>query len=122
MWFIAWLPQVIPASCVCAKGTAIEDTVFRLRLSAILLLASATLVAAQSTPTAPIDIKVDPSGWYTYRSRLSRARASQPYSLPDVSRTRLYLEAMERILPKVQLYVIDSDKGRVPLHLRVTGK
>jgi membrane protease subunit HflK len=28
---------------------------------------------------------------------------------------------MERILPRVQLYVIDSDKGRVPLHLRVTG-
>lgn len=40
---------------------------------------------------------------------------------PDVTRTRLYLEAMERILPKVQLYVIDTDKGRVPLHLRVTG-
>jgi modulator of FtsH protease HflK len=42
--------------------------------------------------------------------------------VPDITRTRLYLEAMERILPKVQLYVIDSDKGRVPLHLRVTGK
>jgi membrane protease subunit HflK len=41
--------------------------------------------------------------------------------VPDVTRTRLYLEAMERILPRVQLYVIDSDKGRVPLHLRVTG-
>src|SRR6516162_3019635 len=41
--------------------------------------------------------------------------------VPDVTRTRLYLEAMERILPKVQLYVVDSDKGRVPLHLRVTG-
>jgi membrane protease subunit HflK len=41
--------------------------------------------------------------------------------VPDVTRTRLYLEAMEKILPKVQLYVIDSDKGRVPLHLRVTG-
>ena len=39
----------------------------------------------------------------------------------DVTRTRLYLEAMEKILPKVQLYVIDSDKGRVPLHLRMTG-
>jgi membrane protease subunit HflK len=24
-------------------------------------------------------------------------------------------------LPKLQLYIIDSDKGRVPLHLRVTG-
>ena len=42
--------------------------------------------------------------------------------VPDVTRTRLYLEAMQRILPKVQLYVIDSDKGRVPLHLRVTGQ
>ena len=41
--------------------------------------------------------------------------------VPDVTRTRLYLEAMEKILPKVQLYIIDSDKGRVPLHLRVTG-
>ena len=42
--------------------------------------------------------------------------------VPDITRTRLYLEAMERILPKVQLYVIDLDKGRVPLHLRVTGQ
>jgi membrane protease subunit HflK len=41
--------------------------------------------------------------------------------LPDVTRTRLYLEAMERILPKLQLYILDSEKGRVPLHLRVTG-
>ena len=40
---------------------------------------------------------------------------------PDVTRTRLYLEAMEKILPKLQLYIVDSDKGRVPLHLRVTG-
>jgi modulator of FtsH protease HflK len=39
----------------------------------------------------------------------------------DVTRTRLYLEAMERVLPKLQLYIIDSDKGQVPLHLRVTG-
>jgi membrane protease subunit HflK len=41
---------------------------------------------------------------------------------PDVTRTRLYLEAMERILPKVQLYVVDSDKGRAPLHVRVSGQ
>jgi modulator of FtsH protease HflK len=40
---------------------------------------------------------------------------------PDITRARLYLEAMEKILPKAQLYVIDSDKGRVPLHLKVTG-
>jgi dihydrofolate reductase len=31
------------------------------------------------------------------------------------------LEAMEKILSKLQLYIIDSDKGRVPLHLRMTG-
>jgi modulator of FtsH protease HflK len=40
---------------------------------------------------------------------------------PEVTRTRIYLEAMEKILPKLQLYIIDSDKGRVPLHLRMTG-
>lgn len=39
----------------------------------------------------------------------------------DITRIRLYLEAMEKVLPKVQLYVIDSDKGRVPLHLRMSG-
>jgi membrane protease subunit HflK len=39
----------------------------------------------------------------------------------DITRTRLYLEAMEKVLAKVQLYVFDSDKGRVPLHLKVTG-
>jgi modulator of FtsH protease HflK len=38
---------------------------------------------------------------------------------PDITRARLYLEAVERILPKAQLYVIDSDKGRVPLHLKL---
>jgi membrane protease subunit HflK len=41
--------------------------------------------------------------------------------VPDVTRTRLYLETMEKILPRVQLYVVDSENGRVPLHLRVTG-
>jgi membrane protease subunit HflK len=38
-----------------------------------------------------------------------------------ITRTRLYLEAMEKVLPRVQFYVIDSDKGRIPLHLRLTG-
>ena len=40
---------------------------------------------------------------------------------PDITRTRLYLEAMEKILPKVKLYVLDSENGRAPLNLRVTG-
>jgi membrane protease subunit HflK len=39
----------------------------------------------------------------------------------DITRTRLYLEAVEKILPRVRLYVVDSDKGRVPLHLRLSG-
>lgn len=38
----------------------------------------------------------------------------------DVTRTRLYLEAMERVLPKVRLYVIDSDGGEVPINLRLS--
>jgi modulator of FtsH protease HflK len=38
---------------------------------------------------------------------------------PEITRSRLYLEAMERILPKVQMYVIDTEKGQVPLNLRV---
>jgi membrane protease subunit HflK len=39
----------------------------------------------------------------------------------DITRTRLYLEAVEKILPRVRLYVVDTDKGRVPLHLRISG-
>jgi membrane protease subunit HflK len=40
---------------------------------------------------------------------------------PEVTRSRLYLEAMEKILPKVKLYVLDTDNGRAPFNLRVTG-
>jgi membrane protease subunit HflK len=40
---------------------------------------------------------------------------------PDITRARLYLEAMERALPKVKMYVTDSQDGRVPLNLRVTS-
>lgn len=39
---------------------------------------------------------------------------------PDVTRARLYLDSMERILPKVKLYVIDSEGGRIPINLRVS--
>jgi modulator of FtsH protease HflK len=38
---------------------------------------------------------------------------------PDITQTRLYLEAMEEILPEVTMYVIDSEKGQVPVNLRV---
>ena len=37
----------------------------------------------------------------------------------DVTRTRLYLEAMEKILPKVKKYVIDSERGQKPINLRL---
>ena len=39
---------------------------------------------------------------------------------PDITRVRLYLEAMEEILPKVNKYIIDSEHGRVPFNLRLT--
>jgi membrane protease subunit HflK len=38
---------------------------------------------------------------------------------PDVTRTRLYLEAMEKILPRVKKYVIDSEHGQTPINLRL---
>ena len=38
---------------------------------------------------------------------------------PDVTRTRLYLEAMEKILPKLKKYVIDSDRGKKPINLHL---
>jgi len=38
---------------------------------------------------------------------------------PDVTRTRLYLEAMEKILPRVKKYVIDSEHGQKPINLRL---
>ena len=40
---------------------------------------------------------------------------------PEITRSRLYLDAMEKILPKVKLYMLDTDNGRAPLNLRVTG-
>jgi len=39
---------------------------------------------------------------------------------PEITRSRLYLEAMEKILPKVKKYVIDSEQGRQPLNLRLS--
>jgi modulator of FtsH protease HflK len=39
---------------------------------------------------------------------------------PNVTRSRIYLDAMEKILPRVKLYVIDSQGGRMPVNLRVT--
>jgi membrane protease subunit HflK len=38
---------------------------------------------------------------------------------PEVTRSRLYLEAMEKILPKVKKYVVDSEQGRQPVNLRL---
>src|SRR5919198_5854626 len=38
---------------------------------------------------------------------------------PEITRSRLYLEAMEKILPKVKKYVVDSEQGRQPVNLRL---
>jgi membrane protease subunit HflK len=38
---------------------------------------------------------------------------------PDLTQTRLYLEALEQVLPEVTMYVIESEKGQVPLNLRI---
>jgi membrane protease subunit HflK len=38
---------------------------------------------------------------------------------PEITRARLYLEAMERVLPRTKNYVVDTDRGRVPFTLRV---
>jgi modulator of FtsH protease HflK len=40
---------------------------------------------------------------------------------PEITRSRLYLDAMERIMPKVKMYVIDSQGGRMPVNLRVSA-
>ena len=39
---------------------------------------------------------------------------------PAITRVRLYLEAMEKILPKVKKYIVDSEQGRIPFNLRIT--
>jgi len=39
---------------------------------------------------------------------------------PEITRSRLYLEAMEKILPRVKKYVIDSEQGRQPFNLRLS--
>jgi modulator of FtsH protease HflK len=39
---------------------------------------------------------------------------------PEVTRSRIYLDSMEKILPRVKLYVLDSHGGRLPINLRVT--
>lgn len=40
---------------------------------------------------------------------------------PDITRRRIYLEAMEKILPKIKKYYIDSDGGKVPVNLRLSA-
>jgi membrane protease subunit HflK len=39
---------------------------------------------------------------------------------PEITRSRLYLESMEKILPKVKKYVVDSEQGRQPINLRLS--
>lgn len=47
------------------------------------------------------------------------ALAEEYRKAPDITQTRLYLEAMEQVLAKVEMYVIDSEGGQVPVNLRV---
>ena len=39
---------------------------------------------------------------------------------PGVTRSRLYLEAMEKVLPKVRKYVIDSERGTNPVQIHLS--
>jgi modulator of FtsH protease HflK len=39
---------------------------------------------------------------------------------PDITRSRLYLEAMEKILPRVRKYVVDSERGKQPVNLHLS--
>jgi modulator of FtsH protease HflK len=41
---------------------------------------------------------------------------------PEITRSRLYLEAMEKILPKIRKYVVDSEGGRQPINLRLSPR
>jgi membrane protease subunit HflK len=41
---------------------------------------------------------------------------------PEVTRTRLYLEAMEKVLPRMKKYVIDSEGGQRPVNLRLSPR
>ena len=41
---------------------------------------------------------------------------------PELTRTRLYLEAMEKTLPRVKVYILDTEHGQAPVNLRVRGR
>jgi membrane protease subunit HflK len=48
---------------------------------------------------------------------LDEYRASSPGASGDVTRQRLYIETMERIMPKVKKYVVSNSGGKVNLRL-----
>ena len=41
---------------------------------------------------------------------------------PELTRSRLYLEAMEKTLPRVKAYILDTEHGQAPVNLRVRGR
>ena len=41
---------------------------------------------------------------------------------PELTRSRLYLEAMEKTLPRVKAYILDTEDGQAPVNLRVRGR
>ena len=50
-----------------------------------------------------------------------RAILEEYAKAPDVTRDRLYLEAMERILPDVRTFIIDSESGSPLQFLPLAG-
>ena len=61
--------------------------------------------------------------------RIAQAMGTTPQSFtaetakaPELTRTRLYLEAMERTLPRVKAYILDTEHGQAPVNLRVRGR
>ena len=41
---------------------------------------------------------------------------------PELTRSRLYLETMEKTLPRVKAYILDTEHGQAPVNLRVRGR
>jgi membrane protease subunit HflK len=76
--------------------------------------ARALVLAAQSAKEQQVAEAIGESGRFL-------ALLAEYEKAPEVTRTRLYLEAMEKILPKVKKYIVDSEHGRLPLNLRLTN-
>jgi hypothetical protein len=80
-------------------------------------------------PSQDLDVDQDPKSRVRPRNMVLAALAAGLLGLvpfcffivdqAEITRSRLYIEAMERILPRVKMYVVDSKGGRMPFTLRV---